>query len=115
MAEFAYNNAKNTNMRYMPFKLNCGYYLYISYKDDIDPYSEFKVANKLTKKLRNLMVIYRKNLQHAQKLQKQAHNKRTKLRSYGTGKKIWLNNKYIKIKCNQILELKFLGLFEFYT
>ena len=66
-----------------------------------------KVANELTKELRNLMVTYRENLQHTQKLQKRAHNKETKPRSYTPSEKIWLNSKYIKTKCNQKLEMKF--------
>lgn len=39
MAEFAYNNVKNTNIRYMPFKLNCGYHPYTFYKEDVNPCS----------------------------------------------------------------------------
>lgn len=35
IVKFAYNNAKNTNIGYIPFKLNCRDLLYISYKEDI--------------------------------------------------------------------------------
>ena len=59
----------------MPFKLNYRYRLYIFYKKNVDPCFKSKAANRLTKKLRNLMAIYKKNLQHAPKLQKQAYNK----------------------------------------
>ena len=52
-----------------------------------------------------------KNLHHGQELQKRAHNKRVKPRSYALGKKVWLNSKYIKIKRNQKLEVKFFGPF----
>ena len=100
MVEFAYNNAKHASIGYMPFELNCGYYLYVFYKDDVDSRFRSKAANELTKELRNLIVKCRENLQHTQKLRKQAHNKRTKPKSYAFGKKIWLNNKYIKTKCN---------------
>ena len=79
MAEFAYNNAKHASREYMPFELNCGYHSRVFYKEDVDPCSRSKAANKLTEKLRNLIVACRENLQHAQKLQKQAHNKGTKL------------------------------------
>ena len=58
------------------------------------------------------MALYRENLQHAQELQKRAHNKGTKPKSYTFSKKVWLNSKYIKIKCNQKLEAKFLGSFQ---
>ena len=53
-----------------------------------------------------------KNLQHAQELQKRAHNKGTKRRSYAPGEKVWLNSKYIKTKYNRKLEGKIFGLFQ---
>ena len=87
-------------MGYTRFKLNYGYYSYVSYKKDVNPRSISKVADELTEKLRNLMAAYRENLEHAQKLQKQAHNNKTKPRSYAPNEKIWLNSKYIKTKRN---------------
>ena len=57
MTEFAYNNIKNANIEYTFFKFNCRYYLYISPKKDISLYFRSKIANELTKKLRNLMTI----------------------------------------------------------
>ena len=36
MAEFAYNNAKNTSTNYTPFELNYGYYPRVLYKEDLD-------------------------------------------------------------------------------
>ena len=62
MAEFAYNNAKNTNMGYTPFENKYGYHLHVFYKKNANPCSRFKVAHKLIEKLRNLKVIYRENL-----------------------------------------------------
>ena len=100
MAEFGYNNAKHASTGYKSFKLNCGYYLYIFHKKDINSRSRSKAADELTKELGNLMAIYRENLQHAQELQKRAHNKGIKPRSYAPGEKVWLNSKYIKIKRN---------------
>ena len=111
MAEFAYNNAKYASTEYTPFELNCKYHLRVFYKEDIDPRSRSKAADELTKELRNLMAACRKNLQYAQKLQKQAHNKGIKTRSYALGEKVWLNSKYIKTKCNRKLETKFFGFF----
>ena len=58
------------------------------------------------------MIIYQENLHHAQELQKQAHNKGVKLRSYVPSDKVWLNSKYIKTKQNRKLEAKFFGLFQ---
>lgn len=72
MAEFAYNIAKNTSIGHTPFELNCGYYFRISYKKDIDPCSHSKTVNKLSTKLKKLIIVYQKNLYHTQKLQKQA-------------------------------------------
>ena len=57
------------------------------------------------------MIVCRKNLHYAQELQKQAHNKGVKPRSYAPYDKVWLNSKYIKTKQNRKLEAKFFGLF----
>ena len=111
MAKFAYNNAKNASTGHTPFELNCGYHSWMSYKKDVDPRSRSKSADELSAKLRKLMIVCRKNLNHAQELQKRAHNKRVKPWSYAPNEKIWLNSKYIKIKCKRKLEAKFLGLF----
>ena len=111
MAEFAYNNAKHASTGYISFKLNCRYHSRISYKKDVDPHSRSKAADELTEELRNLMAAYRENLQHAQKLQKQAYNKGTKPKSYAPSEKVQLNSKYIKTKRNRKLEAKFFGSF----
>ena len=55
----------------MLFEPNCGYHLYIFYAENVNFYFRSKIADKLTKKLRNLMAVCRENLEHAQKLQKQ--------------------------------------------
>ena len=51
IAEFAYNNAKNANTGYTPFKLNCGYHSQMSYKENINPRSKSKSADKLLAEL----------------------------------------------------------------
>ena len=56
IAEFAYNNAKNASTGYTPFELNCGYHLWVSYKEDLNLRSQSKTAEKLSSELRNLMV-----------------------------------------------------------
>ena len=61
MAKFTYNNTKDTRIEYTLFKLHYRYHSYIFYKKNIDPCFWFKTANKLIKKLKNLMVVYRKN------------------------------------------------------
>ena len=58
------------------------------------------------------MTICWENFHHAQELQKQAHNKDVKPRSYVPSDKVWLNSKYIKTKQNRKLEAKLFGLFQ---
>ena len=111
MAEFTYNNAKNASTGHMPFELNCGYHLQMSYKEKVDLRSKSKSADKLSAKLRELMIVCWENLHHAQELQKRAHDKGVKPRSYAPGDKVWLNSKYIKTKRNRKLEAKFFGPF----
>ncbi len=57
------------------------------------------------------MEVCCQNLLHSQELQKRAHDKRVKSRSYAPGEKVWLNSKYIKTKRNKKLESKFFGPF----
>ena len=57
------------------------------------------------------MIVCRENLYHAQGLQKRAHDKGIKPRSYAPGDKVWLNAKYIKTKHKRKLEAKFFGPF----
>ena len=112
MAEFAYNNAKNASTGHTPFELNCGYHPRVSFEEDTDPRSRSKTAKKLSSKLRELMTVCRENLHHAQELQKRAHDKGVKPKSYAPGTKVWLNSKYIKTKQNRKLETKFFGPFQ---
>ena len=73
----------------------------MSYKEDIDPCFKSKSVDKLLTKLQELMTVSRKNLHHTQKLQKQAHDKAVKPRSYAPSDKVWLNRKYLKTKQNR--------------
>ena len=111
MAELAYNNARNASTGHTPFKLNCGFHPRVSFEDDIDPRSRSRSANKLAKKLRELMDICQQNLLHAQELKKRVYDKGVKPQSYAPGEKVWLNSKYIKTKQNRKLEAKFFGPF----
>ena len=111
MAEFVYNNAKNASSGHMPFKLNCDYHPRMSYKEDVNLHSKSKSADELSVELRKLMIVCRENLHHAQELQKQAHDKSVKSKSYAPNDKVWLNSKYIKTKRNRKLKAKFFGLF----
>ena len=107
LAGFAYNNSKNASTGHTPFTLNCGYYPRMLYEKEVDPYSQSKSADEISKELRELMVVCRENLHYAQEFQKRAHDKRVKPWSYALGKKVWLNSKFIKIKRNCKLEAKF--------
>ncbi len=98
MAEFAYNNAKNASTSHTPFKLNCGYHPIVSFEADIDPCLRSRSANELVEELREIIKVCCQNPLHAQELQKRAHDKRVKSRSYALSQKIWLNNKNMKIK-----------------
>ncbi len=65
MAEFAYNNAKNASTGHTLFELNCGYHPKVSFKEDIDPRSRSRSANKLAEELRELMEVCCQNLLYA--------------------------------------------------
>ena len=62
MAEFAYNNTKNTSTSHVPFELNCGYHPRTSYKKDVDSCSYSKSADELATELRELIAVCRENL-----------------------------------------------------
>ncbi len=111
MAEFAYNNAKNTSTGHTPFKLNYSYHPRVSFEEDVNPRSRSCSTNELVEILRELIEVCCQNLLHTQELQKRAYDKGVQSRSYAPGEKIWLNSKYIKMKRNKKLESKFFGPF----
>ena len=112
MAEFVYNNTKNTSTGHTPFELNCGYYPRVSFKKDTDPCFQSKTADELLAELWELMTICWENLYYTQELQKRADNKGVKSKSHAFSDKVWLNSKYIKTKQNRKLEAKFFRLFQ---
>ena len=57
MAEFAYNNAINASTGHTLFELNSGYHFCVSYKEDLNPHSKLKIAEKLSSKLQNLIAV----------------------------------------------------------
>lgn len=70
---------KNANIGHIFFKLNCGYHSHISYEKNPNACFRFKSGQKLSAKLKDLMIIFCKNLIHAQNLQKCAYDKGIKL------------------------------------
>ena len=88
IVEFAYKNFNNISTDQTLFELNCGYHLRMSYKEEVDPHSQSKSADKLSKELRKLIVACCQNFHHVQKLQKRDYNKGVKPRSYAPGEKV---------------------------
>ena len=78
IAEFAYKNARNVSTGHTPFKLNCGYHFWVLYEENVDPRSQSKLADKISVELKDFLIVWQTNLHHAQKLQKQAHDKGVK-------------------------------------
>lgn len=64
MAEFVYNNMKNSRTGHTLFELNCNYHPHALYKKDVDFYSHLNLADELANELRELITIYRKNLKY---------------------------------------------------
>ena len=60
----------------------------MSYKEDVNPRFQSKLADKVSAKLKELIIICQENLYHAQELQKRAYDKGVKPRSYAPGKKL---------------------------
>ena len=58
MVEFAYNNTQYASTSHILFRLNCDYHFRILYEKEVDLRSKFKSANKLSAKLRELMIVY---------------------------------------------------------
>ena len=54
MAEFTYNNTRNTSTDYNPFELNYGFYLRVSNKEDVDSHFRSKTVNRLVPELQPL-------------------------------------------------------------
>ena len=88
MAEFAYNNAKNASISHTPFELNCDYHSWMLYEEKVDPRSKSKSADELSVELKELMIVCQKNLHYIPKLQKRAHGKSIKPRSYASSNKV---------------------------
>ncbi len=65
MAEFVYNNAKNTSTGHISFELNYGYHLRVSFEEDVDPHSRSRSANELAKELRELIEVRCHNFLYA--------------------------------------------------
>ncbi len=64
LAKFAFNNTKNASTGHTLFELNCDYHSRVSFKEDVDPRSRSCSANKLAKKLRELIKVCCQNLFH---------------------------------------------------
>lgn len=66
---------KKTSNKYQFLKLNNRYYLYIIYKNFVDPYSKYILFNKLANTLENIIIIYRNNLYYTKKCENKLKTK----------------------------------------
>ncbi len=64
IAEFAYNNVKNTSICHISFELNCEYHPRVFFENETNPYSRSHFIDELAKKLRELIEICYQNLLH---------------------------------------------------
>ena len=86
--EYTYNNAKNASIDHIFFEFNYGYHPWVFYKENLNSCLKSKTVEELFFELQNFIAVYKQNLYHTQKLQKQAYNKRVKLQSYVLSEKI---------------------------
>ncbi len=68
MAEFAYNNTKNTSTGHTLFELNCGYHTRVFFEEDVDLGSRSCSANEPAEELKHLMEVCYQNLLYAKEL-----------------------------------------------
>ena len=64
VTEFAYNNSKNVNTGHISFELNCGYHVYVSFKDKCDKCSKSSLAEAPAIELRELINLCCQNFLH---------------------------------------------------
>lgn len=98
IGEFIYNNAKNVIIWLIFFELNYKYHLCILFKKNINLCLKSKLINKLANKLKNLIIVYKKNFNYTKQFLKQTHNKDVKHKIYSLSDKICSNYKHIKKK-----------------
>ena len=64
MAEFAFYNAKNANISYTLFELNCRYHPCIFYENALDLCLKSRTIEELSPELRELRSICQQNLHY---------------------------------------------------
>lgn len=111
VAEFAYNNARNSTTGISPFEANLGYSPRMSWDEDVDPKSRSRAAVDNAKHLATLMGVCKEAILAAQETQATYANRHRKSREYSVGDYVWLNTKYIRTKRNRKLEFKNFGPF----
>ena len=62
IVEFVYNNAKNISTGYILLKFNYKFHLQVLFKKDNDSQLQFRLANKLSNKLKELINFFYQNL-----------------------------------------------------
>ena len=112
MAEFAYNNSRNSSTGMSPFEAMQGYSPRMSYEEHADPKAKSKTAVEHAKDLEDLMKVLKENLKDAQAQQAKYHDQRRSFKQYKLGDYVWLNGKNILTKRNKKLEWKAFGPFK---
>ena len=85
MAEFAYNNAKNSATGMSPFEANLGYDPRMSWDENIDLKSRSRTAVENVKHLFTLMDVCKAAMLTAQQSQAEYADKHRKSRDYKVG------------------------------
>ena len=57
MAEFSYNNAKNARTGHTPFELNCDFYPWVFFEENVDPRVRSCSVDKLAEDLKERIKI----------------------------------------------------------
>lgn len=60
IAEFTYNNMKNTSINHIIFESNCGYRFRAFYEKNVNPHSQLKSADEMNMELQELIVVCKK-------------------------------------------------------
>jgi hypothetical protein len=114
MIEFAYNNANHVSTNMSSFKINLNYNFRMTFEKNFDSRSRISTTLNHSKKLRQLIAVFKNELIDAQRNQTRFKNKRNTIKTYNKDDMIWLNVKNIKIKRNNKFEHRFFESFKIF-
>jgi hypothetical protein len=112
-AEFVYNNTQNASTQLSPFFANQGYHPRYLVPVTAPTESINPTAEALVEQFRQLHKVLRDNLQHAQQLYKEYHDRHAKTPpQFKIGDQVWLNRRNIRTnRPSQKLDVKRMGPF----